>query len=58
MTEILTFRARNVEEPAAWQDWDARENGAGGHELDGDCMPVLADQFRITDLQHWLDLCA
>jgi hypothetical protein len=26
--------------------------------LDGDCAPALARHFRITDLQHWLDLCA
>jgi hypothetical protein len=58
MTEILAFRTRDAQEPATWQDWDTQENGAGVQELDGDCMPVLADQFHITDLQHWLDLCA
>ena len=26
--------------------------------LDGDCAPALARHFRITDRQHWLDLCA
>jgi hypothetical protein len=26
--------------------------------LDGDFTPALARHFRITDLQHWLDLCA
>jgi hypothetical protein len=26
--------------------------------LDGDFEPALARHFRITDLQHWLDLCA
>lgn len=26
--------------------------------LDGDCAPALARHFHITDLQHWLDLCA
>ena len=26
--------------------------------LDGDRAPALARHFRITDPQHWLDLCA
>ncbi len=58
MTETLEHTNRDAEESATWEEWDATENGADSHELDGDCMPVLADQFHITDLQHWLDLCA
>jgi hypothetical protein len=58
MTEILAFKTRDARDPADWQDQDARGTGTDLHELDGDCMPVLAEQFRITDLQHWLDLCA
>ena len=58
MTEILTFKTHDTEAPATWQDWDAQKKGADADELDGDGMPVLADQFHITDLQHWLDLCA
>jgi hypothetical protein len=58
MTEILTFRTRDAVKSATWQDRDMQENGAEVDERDVDCMPVLADQFHITDLQHWLDLCA
>jgi hypothetical protein len=53
MTQIFTDQ--DAEQLAARQAWKASDDG---HELDGDCMPVLADQFHITDLQHWLDLCA
>jgi hypothetical protein len=51
MTDTLAHAIHDAEEPATRQDRDAQE-------LDGDCMPVLAGQFHITDLQHWLDLCA
>lgn len=49
-----THADRDAEDLAARQAWEAND----GHEVDGDCMPVVADQFHITDLQHWLDLCA
>jgi len=39
------------EGPSVEVDWDLAS-------LDGDCAPALAGHFRITDLQHWLDLCA
>jgi hypothetical protein len=45
-------------------DRDGAEDGARVEaawelaSLDGDCAPALARHFRITDLQHWLDLCA
>jgi hypothetical protein len=45
-------------------DREAGEDGPGVEaardrsSLDGDFTPALARHFRITDLQHWLDLCA
>jgi hypothetical protein len=58
MTRTHTHTDQDAEDLAARQAWDVGDLGDDGHELDGDCMPVLADQFHITDLQHWLDLCA
>jgi hypothetical protein len=26
--------------------------------LDGPAAPAVAERFHITDLQHWVDLCA
>jgi hypothetical protein len=55
-------RTTHPDVPAA--DRDGGEDGAGVEaawelaSLDGDCAPALARHFRITDLQHWLDLCA
>ncbi len=57
------LRLTNIPDtPAA--DRDDGEDRAGFEaawelaSLDGDCAPALARHFRITDLQHWLDLCA
>ena len=58
MSESRVFHARDDDKRANWQEWVDEESGADARELDGDCMPVLADQFHIADLQHWLDLCA
>jgi hypothetical protein len=41
-----------------WEERSDTEETRELPEVDGDCMPVLADQFRITDMQHWIDLCA
>jgi hypothetical protein len=40
---------------------EARDTGADFPETDvqdDGCLPALAGRFRITDLQHWIDLCA
>jgi hypothetical protein len=37
--------------PAGEADWERAS-------LDGEGVPPLARHFRITDRQHWLDLCA
>jgi hypothetical protein len=47
--------------PAGSDDAEGRAGFEAAWELaslDGDCAPALARHFRITDLQHWLDLCA
>ena len=44
-------RERGEDRAALEAAWDLAS-------LDGDCAPALARHFRITDLQHWLDLCA
>jgi hypothetical protein len=44
-------RERGEDGPAVEAAWELAS-------LDGDCAPALARHFRITDLQHWLDLCA
>jgi hypothetical protein len=56
---MLRFTA-NPATPTA--DQETEEDGVEAAwewaSLDGDCAPALARHFRITDLQHWLDLCA
>ena len=58
---MLRFTA-DPDTPAA--DREAGDDGPGIEaaweraSLDGDFTPALARHFRITDLQHWLDLCA
>jgi hypothetical protein len=42
------------DDPSAGLEQRAEELGT----LDSDGVPALAEQFRITDLQHWIDLCA
>jgi hypothetical protein len=46
LDDFLVWREEAVEE--AW------EMAA----CDSDAVPDLANSFDITDLQHWLDLCA
>jgi hypothetical protein len=43
------------------ESWEVRgieEETWGQAVLDCEGGPALAATFRITDLQHWLDLCA
>jgi hypothetical protein len=58
---MLRFSTR-PDTPAAdaesGDDGPAVEAAREWASLDGDCAPALARHFRITDLQHWLDLCA
>ena len=42
---------------AAWRD-HASEEVWEISAFDADPAPALANSFQITDLQHWLDLCA
>jgi hypothetical protein len=58
MTDWQTDPAEMAEDPEIWgteatgeEDWDVAA-------LDLDRRQVMAQQFRIRDLQHWLDLCA
>ncbi len=46
LEDFVAWRNRAVEEA-----WDAAD-------FDSDDAPALANAFEITDLQHWLDLCA
>ncbi len=46
LDDFVVWRDRAIEEA-----WDTAD-------FDGDPMPALANAFDITDLQHWLDLCA
>jgi hypothetical protein len=43
---LLTWRDEAIEE--VWE--------MAAYEIDA--LPSLANSFHITDLQHWLDLCA
>jgi hypothetical protein len=46
LDDFVAWRNQAVEE--AWESI----------ELDGEPAPALANAFDITDMQHWLDLCA
>jgi hypothetical protein len=54
------FRVTASPDTSADDEPDGPAVAAAGEvaSLDGDCAPALAPHFRITDLQHWLDLCA
>lgn len=58
MTDFLTDPC---EAAAGCASWEAEGTEAGDLDragLDGDRVPALARHFHITDLQHWIDLCA
>jgi hypothetical protein len=42
---------------AAWREHTSEESWEIS-AFDADAVPALAVSFQITDLQHWLDLCA
>lgn len=46
LLDFVTWRNQAIEEA-----WDMAD-------LDDDTSPSLANPFQITDLQHWIDLCA
>ncbi len=40
------------------ESWEAGEEACDRSTLEADSPPASADQFRITNLQHWIDLSA
>jgi len=40
------------------ESWEAGEEARDRATLEADAPPASAEQFRITDLQHWIDLSA
>jgi hypothetical protein len=51
----MTETAARRDDPT--DDRDGRE-AADRATCEADRGPVVAGQFRIADLQHWIDLCA
>ncbi len=58
MTDWLTDPAEMAEDPETWEGEVTGEDVWDTDGLDLDRRQVMADQFRIRNLQHWLDLCA
>jgi hypothetical protein len=58
MTDWLTDPAETAEDPESWETEATGEEVWDAAALDRDRRQVVAQQFRIRDLQHWLDLCA
>ena len=57
MTAISNTPQRDTPFPVP----EPRETGVDFAETDAQddgCLPALARRFRITDMQHWIDLCA
>ena len=40
------------------ESWEAGEEARALASLEADGAPASAEQFRITNLQHWIDLSA
>lgn len=57
MTAQLPGSDFRLDDYAAWRD-QAVEEAWEMAAFDTDPAPALANAFHITDLQHWLDLCA
>lgn len=57
MTSQLPSPEARLDEFIEWREWTVEEawEMAG---FDGDAGFALANSLHITDLQHWLDLCA
>jgi hypothetical protein len=66
MTEALPGRGERTRDLKLWEGGAPGDEPSAGLEqraeelgtLEIDGVPALAEQFRITDLQHWIDLCA
>ena len=40
------------------ESWEAGEEARDRAALEADAPPASAEQFHITNLQHWIDLSA
>ena len=58
MTDWLTDPAEIAEDPEIWETEATGEEVWDAAALDLDRRQVVAQQFRIRDLQHWLDPAA
>ena len=54
MTHPTPQRIADVKREA----WEAREEFDLRAALEADVPAPTADRFDITDMQHWIDLCA
>jgi hypothetical protein len=57
MTTHIPDAGARLEDFVAWRE-RAVEEAWEMAAYDSDDVPALANSFDITDLQHWLDLCA
>jgi len=57
MTAQLPSLDARLDDPVAWGK-EAIEEAWEMADFESDAAPALANSFQITDLQHWLDLCA
>jgi hypothetical protein len=57
MTTQLSDAGMRLDDFVAWRERAVEEAWEMAAYEDGE-VPALSNSFHITDLQHWLDLCA